>query len=351
MKRTLTLALFALAFGLGGCDERFDAGWIDQRFARFDQRKGPGVAVLVMQEGEVLHERGYGYASLSPLRALTPSTNFNMASVTKQFTAMAVALLAQEGKIDIEAPAARYVPELPPYASHVRVRHLLHHLGGLPEYDSICENEGPKVGNPEVLDFLKTQAGPVFPAGERFEYSNTGYAVLASVVEATSGEALSEFFSKRILRPLKMVGSGLSDGETPGIAIIPSYESGSEGFQEIPLTRCERVFGDGGLQTSLRDYARWALAIERSQLLPEEGMKELFAPAVTSTGKKVYYGYGWELERWAGKPLYTHTGGWLGFNNLVAYYPSQRLWIAIFSNDASFEADEEVEPFLRKYAR
>ena len=335
----------------------------DQRAARIDSLLSAQAAtgdfngvVLIVEDGQELLHKAYGVADPRNGRALTVNSVFELASVSKQFTATAVAILAHRGKVDLDKPVANYLPELRNYPT-VTVRHLLHHTGGLPDYMSFAADyadpERP-VTNRVVLDIFRTDTPEAdFEPGERFEYSNTGYLLLASLVERVSGQSFGEFLDKNVFRPLGMSRSSIyrrryaprpiadyAYGFIPGDT--PALPDSLEGYEDV--TWLDGVVGDGTVNATAADLRRWVEGVRANRLLPAAQTAALFVSGKTATDEPTQYAYG--------RQVYTsdnygrvidHGGGWPGYATYLAEYPDARRLVVILRNDDG-GSKGEVDP-------
>lgn len=300
------------------------------------ERRIPGAAVAVTRGERLLYAGGYGVASLEPPRPVTTSTIFQLASTTKPFTAMAVLLLHQEGRLGLDTPVAHYLDWLPPEYATVTVRQLLWHTSGVAR-DLRREN----VDEFSLDEFRRRlrAAPPSFEPGERWEYSNTGYALLSFVVEKVSGQDFGVFLRKRIFEPLAMVATGYRVPETGDARHAVGYD-----LVDGEIKRAPHVFsgwGNSGIESNVLDLARWATAIMRQDLLDAESYATMFRAAGTSEGRTISftfndapssYGAGWFLTEFGGRRLHTHGGAIAGFSSVVNLYPDDSLAVVVLSN-------------------
>ncbi len=312
--------------------------------AAYDQSAGPGAAVLVMHRGQVLHRQGYGLADIAEGKRIDAKTRFNLASLSKQFTAMAAAILIEEKKLRLEDRVMDLLPGFPAYAREVRVRHLIHHTSGLPDYMKLCAGSG-RATSRDVLEHLRGERALLFPAGSSHLYSNTGYVILALVIERASGTKFGDFLKKRVFVPLGMKGTFVEDPErlvaehsVPDRARGYRVEGGKVAL--LDSNPCDSIFGDGAVYSSLEDLEKWWRSLELNVLLKKSAL--VFGSGTTDDGKPVDYGYGWKLESSRGFPHVFHTGSWTGYRNIVGYVPKDRLWVAILSNRTDIERTKLV---------
>lgn len=292
----------------------------------------PGAAVLVLKDGEPLHARGYGLADLDSQRAVDAQTNFRLASVSKQFTAMAIVLLAADGTLGLEDPLARWLPGLPPATAGITLRHLLTHASGLIDYEDVMPaGLGGQLRDADVLAILRHQDRTYFPPGTGYRYSNSAYALLALVVERASGQAYPAFLRERIFVPLGMAGTHARTDAGPAIAHRAWGHSAHNGqWQRTDQSPTSAVLGDGGIYSSIDDLARWDAALGNESLLPAAWRAQLFAAgnAVHDEEDVSGYGLGWRLH--AG--MAWHSGESIGFRNVLIRWPEQALTVVVLSN-------------------
>jgi CubicO group peptidase (beta-lactamase class C family) len=341
------LLLVALVTGHAMGNDTMTA--IDAQLQRY-AGDGPGAALLVVRDGETLVRQGRGLADLEQGIAVTPATRFRLASVSKQFTATAVLLLVDDGRLDLDAPVRRWLPALPASADGVTLHHLLSHTAGLPDYEDLMAADFPgQVRDADVVCLLATglpctldgpRAGmapaapiaPYFAPGSAYRYSNTGYALLARVVEEASGQRYAAFLQQRIFAPLGMDGAvAFEDGVSQVAHRAYGYSADGDGWRRTDQSSTSAVLGDGGIYASIDDLAAWIAALDDGRLLSADARARLAsAQTTTPTGETDVdaYGYGWRLH--AG--LMWHSGESIGFRNVILRWPEQRLSVVLLSN-------------------
>nr|WP_228076740.1 serine hydrolase domain-containing protein [Lysobacter ciconiae] len=302
---------------------------IDQLMARYDGN-GPGASLLVVCAGEPPIRRAYGMADVENAIPVTASTNFRLASVSKQFTAASILLLAQDGRLSLDDPARRWLPELPAANAGVTIRHLLTHGSGLIDYeDELPDDLAHQVHDADVLAILSRQDSTYFPPGGDFQYSNSGYALLALIVERVSGQSYPAFLQERIFRPLGMTGTLAYVEGGPAINHRAYGYSLMDGaWVRTDQSSTSAVLGDGGIYSSIEDLEKWSAALSDDRLLSDQSRELAFAPAVSTHDPAVHYGLGW----YVGKDHVWHSGETIGFRNVLVRYPKQGLAVVILSN-------------------
>lgn len=316
---------------------------VDALFAPLQRGIQPGAGVLVVWRGAIVHRAAYGYADVENRVPLTVDATFRLDSVSKQFTAMAVMLLAEDGRLKYDDAIAKYLPDLASYPG-ITVRNLLNHTGGLPEYyDDIDTSHGWPT-NAEARALLGKMAKPVFAPGSRYEYSNPGYDMLAQVVEAASGQVFAVFMRERIFEPLRMEHSLIYDTTKPHVERrVLGYDPDGKGFKlddEHPLNG---IVGSGGVFTTLGDMYLWDQALYGERLVSRATLDQAFTSAVLNDGTKTGYGFGWSIDEYRHSRRIEHGGAWVGFRSHIARHPGIGLTIVILSNRSDFESSDYID--------
>lgn len=324
------LALVVLgALFLTGMNSDRAGDQVDVLMQRY-QGSVPGVSVLVLRNGKTVVRRTYGFADLEKRVAATSATNYRLASVTKQFTASAVLLLAQEGKLSISDRAKRWLPSLPNALDSVTIKQLLTHTSGIVDYEDVMtEGTTTQLHDVDVLHLLESQDSTYFKPGSNYRYSNSGYALLALIVERASGKRFASFLHDRIFAPLGMKNTVAHE---EGFSVVANRAFGYT-FRDSTWTRKDQsstsaVLGDGGIYSSVDDLAKWDAALYDSRLLSDTSRDLAFSPHTTTDEPEVSYGLGWRIS---GETVW-HSGETSGFRNVIVRYPSRRLTVIILSN-------------------
>ena len=321
---------------------------IDHIFAELKSPDRPGAAVLVLENGRALFERGYGVSDLRSLRKIDAHTNFRLASCTKQFTAMAIMLLVHDGKLHYEDPLTAVFPDFPNYGKSITIRNLLNHTSGLLDYEDLMakppadtpEEKVPQIKDAGVVKLLKQQKTTKFPTGTRWDYSNSGYAVLAMVVEKISSQPFGEFLHNRIFAPLKMNETvAYEKGKNTVSSRAYGYTHESGAWREMDQSSTSAVLGDGGVYSSLDDLAKWDRALAHYALLSEAEMKPAITPVKVTDGSvqepdgtPAAYGFGWFLNSYKDHPRTWHYGETVGFRTTIQRFVDNNLTIIVLCN-------------------
>jgi CubicO group peptidase (beta-lactamase class C family) len=306
----------------------------------------PGVAVSVVSRGEIVFEKGYGVADRTTGTHVDPHTRFLLASVTKQLTGMAVMMLKEEGRFTYETPVVNFFPEFNGFAKDVTIRQLLQHTAGFPLYYELCE-AGRPVTNADVVRFVVSRGKMDFVPGTRHEYSDTGYALLAALVERASGVGYADFVDRRIFEPLGMKESFVTRWGVPSLPNVARSPG-----EEPSAVNCNTIVGDGGSYSSAHDIAIWNQYLERNTVVGTSvAMDEAYQPARVGAGGTAPYGFGWRLSTLDGNKQYAHSGSWMGFSSLNARLPEKRFSVVVLANDIRVDREAIVRKAIEQFLR
>lgn len=292
----------------------------------------PGASLLVLQDGIPLVARGMGKSDLETGTAAGPQTNYRLASLSKQFTAAAILLLLQDGKLTLDDPARRWLPLLPPETGAITLRHLLTHTSGLIDYeDLMVEPYTGQIHDAGVLALLAQEHRLYFAPGTAYRYSNSAYALLSLIVERASGMDYPGFLQARIFQPLGMTHTlAFVDGAAavPQRAFGYSWADGH--WQRTDQSSTSAVLGDGGIYSNIDDLAKWDAALYDDRLLTSASRALAFGPhaEVTGEGYQARYGFGWRMTgdtQW-------HSGETIGFRNVIVRWPARHLSVVLLTN-------------------
>jgi CubicO group peptidase (beta-lactamase class C family) len=301
-----------------------------------------GVCVMAIDHGEIVFEHASGLADIENKTPCTPATNFRMASVSKQFTATAVMLLVDRGKLSLKDTLTKFFPGFPDYGKRITVKHLLTHTSGLPAYeDLIPKGTTLQLDDLDVLHLLMDTKEPRFKPGEKFEYSNSGYAMLGLIVEVAAQSPFHEFMASEVLRPLGMNNSVLYQR---GLNEVPHRAFGHEVIGETWVrsdqSLTSAVRGDGAIYTSLQDYRKWLRGIDERKLLSTASYDAMFSPQVLTDRHGSHYGFGWFIDEYRGEPRIHHNGETHGFRACVQRFPKRRAAL-VYQLNCEIKGDSE----------
>ena len=311
---------------------------IDSVFAQFDGTNRPGCAVGVGQAGLPTYLRGYGMSDLQHGVPITPQSIFHVASVSKQFTAFAVGLLAQDGKLSLDDEVRKYIPELPDYGKKITLRHLIYHTSGIRDQWELLGMAGWRYPDDlftqeDVLDIVVRQKELNFSPGDEYVYSNSGYSLLAIIVQRVSGKSLREFADLRIFQPLGMANTHVHDDHA---MIVPgrtsAFEMGPSGWK-ISIPDFD-THGATSLFTTVGDLLKWQHNFEAMTVGSPALIKDALTSVVLNPGKPANYGFGISIEKYRGAEAFGHGGADAGYRADVVRFPAHHLEIAVACNFA-----------------
>ena len=318
---------------------------VDEVFARWTNET-PGCAVGVGLDGKAVLAKAYGMADLEHGVANATDTIFEAGSVSKQFTAAAVLILAEDGKLSLDDPVRTYVPELPDYGAPLTIRHMLTHTSGLRDWGSLAGMGGWPRGDrvhthAHVVDILSRQTALNFPPGTRWSYSNSGYNLAAVIVSRVSGMSFAEFSRTRIFEPLGMASTSWRDDYTrivPKRAVAYAGGRGGGGYRlDMPF---ENVHGNGGLLTTVGDLLTWNEHLDRPSPANAAHVGRQHEPAVLSTGRTLEYAYGLYVRPYKGVKEVSHSGSTAGYRAFLTRFPDQRVSVAVLCNAGNANATQ-----------
>jgi CubicO group peptidase (beta-lactamase class C family) len=306
----------------------------------------PGAAVIVQRGAETILRAGYGMADMELGVPVDPAMVFRMGSVTKQFTALAVMKLVEDGRISLEDPVREYIPNLPEVFDRAHIKHLLSNSSGIPdhmhtaEFDTLIQQQYHDIVN-EELDLAKifriiAASDPAQDPGARYSYSNSNFFLLGMIIEKVSGEAYFDFVKREICDAAGMVNTFYAAGATFVPGRVPVHLEYEGQIIKNPH-RCMGStlgFGCGGLWSTVDDLARYNLALESGRLVTDKTLAMMCTPFTLSDGRSSRYGLGWQTQDLKGRKMVFHGGDYLGYSALILRIPSENIFIALLTNDS-----------------
>lgn len=310
----------------------------------------PGVSLAVVRDGRIVKAKGYGLANIEANSVATPKTVYEIGSLTKQFTATAVMMLVEEGKVSLDDKIPKYFPDAPPAWNRITVRHLLNHTSGIQNHVAVpgylnrfktnLSFETTPTREEIVKDFFKLPSE--FEPGETWAYDNTGYYLLGFVIEKASGKSYYQFLDERIFKPLGMTSTRSTDTRP----IIPNrasgYEWAGDKFENRPVLLPTIAFSAGTILSTVEDMAKWDAALGTEKLLKKSTLEQMWIPAKTNDGALASfdYGFGWFIDNYRGHRLVQHTGGTPGFSSVIYRFTDDKLTIVLLSNHSDRFLDQ-----------
>jgi CubicO group peptidase (beta-lactamase class C family) len=296
----------------------------------------PGLSMGVVRYGKVILAKGYGLANVELGVPASPDTVYEIGSLSKQFTASAIMLLVEEGKISLDERVSKYLPDLPAAWGEVTIRHLLTHTSGVPNYGG---GDHDKLRGQDVTpsEIIKTVADrPLdFHPGERYAYSNTNYTLLGMTIERVSGKPYGEFMTERIFQPMGMTATRLNDL----LVVVKNRASGYSWEDETLRNReywsASHFYSSGGIVSSVMDFVKWQAVLSARKLLKPSSWEQMWTPQRLNDGKSASYAFGWEIESAWGRRVIQHYGGKPGFTTAMRWFPDDQLTVIVFANTYS----------------
>ena len=310
---------------------------VDKIFAQWDKPRSPGCAVAVIQTGSIIYKRGYGIADLDHDIPITPTTVFHAGSLAKQFTAMSIMLLVEDGRLSLDDDVRSLVPQLSMFNTRITVADMLHHVSGIRDQWTLATMAGWRLSDDvitrdDVLNFVSRMKSLNFRPGDQYLYSNTGYTLAAGIVERLSGQPLADFAHDRIFQPLGMTHTGFA--KTHGTIVenrAYGYRNGTDQPFEIRMPNYD-LTGPTNLLTSVEDLALWDRNFDDKTVGGDFALSQMQTPATLSNGDKVPYGLGLMVSNYKGLQVVEHDGRDAGYRSHLMRFPDQHFAVACLCN-------------------
>ncbi len=296
----------------------------------------PGAAVIIVVDGKAVLRKGYGLADVESVAKNTPEKIFRIGSVAKQFTAVAILQLVQQGKVRLDDPVTKYVADLDTRDKTITIEHLLSHTSGIPSYTAVpgfMDGETRKLSPRELVALVDEQ--PLdFEPGSRFKYSNTGYVLLGMVIETASGQAYADYMLEHVFKPAGMTRTRYGPNDIADEEHARGYEASQDGYKPARPLDMSQPFSAGAIESTVDDLWRWTRSLGEGKLVDPKLLERAWTPYAVTEGKSEY-GYGWEItrdrdaqsERWI-----RHGGGINGYMSAVLWIPERKVFVAVLSN-------------------
>lgn len=299
----------------------------------FNNSNEPGAAFLISRNGKPLYKKAFGLANMELEVKMTPDNVFQIGSMTKQFTAIAILILEEQGKLSVNDPISKFIPDYP-NGNNITISHLLTHTSGIKDFTKMKTISGiaQKEMTPKaMLDFFKDE--PVdFSPGEKFEYNNSGYIVLGYLIGLTSGKTYEEFIQENIFDKIGMENSYYASDRKVIKNRAYGYHQKSYGFVNKTVINFSVPFSSGSLMSTLDDMLKWQNALNQNVLLRPENLVKAFTNQSLNNGEKIGYGYGWHIKNSDSILSREHGGSIFGFKSMGVYLPKKDIYVLGFSN-------------------
>ncbi|CAG5072403.1 D-aminopeptidase [Dyadobacter sp. CECT 9623] len=335
------IAFLMLIVCLSGCSQKKNAAEmdIDKIFKQYNSAESPGCAVAVVERGKVVFTKGYGTANLEYGIPITRATVFDIASVSKQFAGLAISTLVQEGKISLDDDIRKYLPEVPKFKKTITIGHLVHHTSGLRDWPEALRIAGWRwdevISFEDIMRMIRNQRDLDFEPGEKFSYCNTGYNLLAAIVEKVSGQSFTKWTEEHIFRPLNMKNTWSQDDYTRPIKNV-AYSYSKKGDRFVKVTGSLTAYGSSSLFTSVEDLSKWVIHFNKEIADGNPVYTNMLKDGALNNGDKVEYAFGLARDVEGGLKTISHTGGWQGYRTIIMNYPEKQLSVILLSNSDDF---------------
>jgi CubicO group peptidase (beta-lactamase class C family) len=294
----------------------------------------PGATVLVARNGEVIFRKAYGMANLELDVPMKPEMVFEIGSITKQFTAVCILMLMEQGKLSLTDDITRFIKDYPTQGHTITIHQLLIHTSGIKDFTSVDDvmKKGRLDYSPaEIIDMFKNQPMDFAP-GSKFQYNNSAYFLLGYIIEKASGMSYPEFLEKNIFQPLDMKNSYYGSQKKVIRNRAYGYQKDGDEFVNAEYVSMTNPYGAGAIMTNLDDLFKWNTALHECRLVSRESLDKAFTNYTLNNGDNIDYGYGWFLSRISGSPTYEHSGGIYGFRTFALYLPEEKVFVTMLSN-------------------
>ncbi len=300
----------------------------------------PGAAILAVRGDQVIFRQAYGMANLELGVHMQPEMIFRLGSITKQFTAVSILMLLEEGKLSLDDPVTRFLPDFPAHDAPPTIRHLLTHTSGIVSFTDLTEFlTAIRTDLPLAENIALFKDKPqVFPHGERWAYNNSGFVLLSAVIEAISGLTYAQFLAERIFSPLGMAHTSYDFTEQIMPHRVPGYTRNADGWANAAFMSMTLPLGAGALVSCVDDLAKWNAALLAGKVLRGETLEQAFAPCRLNDGSLYGYGFGWGLASYEGSRIVEHGGGINGFVTFALSMPAEQIFVAILTNSETGES-------------
>jgi CubicO group peptidase (beta-lactamase class C family) len=355
-----SIAVVAMVVLAGG---RVHAQTLDARLDtllnEWKQKNAPGMAAALIRDGRIEYRKFFGCADLERRKPITADTQFLLASLTKQFTAMAIMILAERHKLAFDDSLAKFFPEFPGYARSITIRNLLNHTAGLTQYQELLvgkidanyfrSSKSPPAAHEftaaEALQVLSRQQKLRFTPGEKFEYSDSAYVLLGQIIERISGERYAEFLKETIFDPLGMNDTLVVDErrqKVPRLAL--AYEKRNGRWRDITYSPENSIYGEDGIYSTINDLYKWDQALYTDRLVGQATLEMAFNPGRNNQGEEIAtsvfthptsYGFGWFISSMHGEKVVEHSGGWSGYATHILRVPGRRVTTIVLTNSSN----------------
>ena len=313
---------------------------VDQMFTEWNRSDSPGAALAVIRDGEIIYKRGYGMANLEYDIPITTTSIFDIASVSKQFAAFAITTLSHDGKLSLDDDIRTYLPDVPDFGDTITIRHLLHHTSGLRDWVQSLVITGVAMEDvisfKHILKMARHQKALNFAPGTAYSYSNTGYNLLAEIVERVTGDSFREWTDANIFKPLAMTDTHFHDDHQMILKNRAySYQAIENGGFKHAVNNTTAL-GSSSLYSTVEDLAKWILNFDNTQISEQTVIEQMHQRGMLNNGEQISYAFGLNIGEYRGLETVGHSGSWRGFRSHLMRFPDQKFGVVILCNLDTF---------------
>jgi CubicO group peptidase (beta-lactamase class C family) len=337
MKKTLLFLAFSLLANISFAQQKDDkqlAADFEKMLSEQFKNNETGATALVTRKGQIIYKKAFGMANLEYNIPMKMDNIFRIGSITKQFTAVAILQLMEQGKLNLQDSITKFIPDYPTHGHKITIEHLLTHTSGIQSYTDMKDFEKKMTLDlkpTELIDFFKKEPMEFAP-GTKWNYNNSGYFLLGYIIEKVSGKTYPQYIEENFFKPLGMTNSLFGSDAKIVKNRAGAYEKDSTGFINAPYLNMNQPYSAGSIQSTVEDLFKWHQAVHAYKLVKKESLDKAFTKYKLTDGKETEYGYGWGLGDNQGSPTIGHGGGIPGFLTQSIYLPKEDVFVAVFSN-------------------
>jgi len=334
IQRTLRLIFIGLLFLSTGQAQGQLETKIDSILQSKYKSDTPGAVALVSKNGEIIYKKAFGKANLELEIPMATNNVFKIGSMTKQFTAISIIILQEQGKLNLDDEITTYIPDYPTQGQKITIHNLLTHTSGIKSYTSIkafYERTKNDLSPIELINFFKNET-PDFNSGSDYKYNNSGYFILGHIIELVSNQSYAEFIEDHIFQPLKMSSSYYGSFSKIISHRASGYSSKKQRFFNASYLSLTLPYAAGSLMSTVDDLLKWQQAIKNNTLISQESKNSVFTNHRLDDGASINYGYGWNIKSISDVTTYEHGGAIPGFKSMGVYIPSEDIYVVVLTN-------------------
>jgi CubicO group peptidase (beta-lactamase class C family) len=332
MKNSLTLFVFLFTIHFS-FSQNFESK-IDSIVSLNYTQNEPGISILIAKDGKPIYKKAFGKSNMELGTSMKSDNVFQIGSITKQFTAVSILMLEEQGKLKVDDEIVKYIPDYPTEGNIITIHHLLNHTSGIKNSTPVGKQGAISkidMSSTELVDYFKNKPLDFIP-GSSFKYSNAGYILLGRIIEIVSGQSYEDFIEKNIFKKIGMLSSNYGSTKE----IIRNRASGYQNEQNIFINSdyisLTLPYAAGSILSTVDDLLKWQNALNSNTLIKKSSLEKAISPTRLINGKKIPYGYGWRMANLKGSPVLAHTGSTKGFTSVVMFFPKENIYVTALTN-------------------